>query len=249
MKRTDSNAAISRFLCRRVSAPAFALAATIGALSSGPAYAASDYHPNINPALFQAQVDNPYFPLKPGTTYHYTEKSEEGLNKNDVTVTRDTKMIMGVPCTVVHDVLMRNGKQVEDTLDWYSQDKDGNVWYFGEDTKEYDESGKFITEGSWEAGVKGAQPGILMRGHPIVGEELRIEYLRGVAEDKGKVETLHDQPITVPAGTFKDVLRTAEWSDLEQGTEYKWYARGVGVVREKSEKNEWTILQSITQDP
>ena len=120
-----------------------------------------DYHPAIDPANFTHVINNPYFPLKPGTTTVFTEKEGRETRENKVTVTHDTKTIMGVKCVVVHDTVSLDGKLVEDTLDWYAQDKEGAVWYFGEATKEFKAGGRVITAGSWVAGVNG-QPGVMI---------------------------------------------------------------------------------------
>ncbi len=147
-----------------------------------------------------------------------------------VTVTDRTRTVMGIEAQVVHDVVTEDGKLVEDTYDWYAQDADGNVWYLGEDTKEYD-AGTFVgTHGSWEAGVDGAQPGILLPADPEVGQAYRQEYLEGEAEDRGRVLSL-DERAQVPFGSFEDVLKTEDTTPLEPGLrEHKFYAKGVGPV-------------------
>lgn len=190
------------------------------------------YSPNIDPANFVAKVDNEYFPLKPGTTYVYEGKTEEGTERNEVTVTGDTRQVMGVDCTVVWDRVWVDGKLAEGTYDWYAQDKAGNVWYFGEDSKEY-ENGKVVsTKGSWEAGVDGAKPGIIMQADPRVGETYRQEYYEGKAEDMAKVLSLNESA-TVPYGSYDHLLLTKDWNPLEPGVvEQKYYARGVGNVLE-----------------
>jgi len=206
----------------------------------------ADYHPQIDPANFQTAVDNPYLPLVPGTTFKLIEKLGRHTRENEVTVTSDKKVIMGISCTVVHDVVREKGELKEDTYDWYAQDKQGNVWYFGEDTKEYHGPNKVDTEGSWEAGVGPNQPGIIMPGEPKIGEIFRQEYGPGHAEDMGQV-VAHGQVVTVPAGTYRDCLKTKEWSLLESGHENKWYAKGVGVVRTVSTDKEVAVLVSVTR--
>ena len=187
------------------------------------------YDPPIDPARFVAAIDNPYFPLAPGTTCRFRSTDDEGDAEVTVTVTPSTRVVMGVTCVVVHDFLTRNGKIVEDTFDWYAQDREGNVWYFGEDTKEY-ERGRVSTAGSWEAGVRGARPGIVMMAHPKVGDSYRQEYLAGSAEDMSETLAL-GETVTVPAGTFTNCIRTREWTPLEPGVaEQKTFAPGVGVV-------------------
>ena len=155
------------------------LVAAVNSALSGCAY-----NPVIDPPT-SSPASPIYFPLEPGTTFHYASQSED----IDVTVTHDTKVILGVTCTVVHDVVTEDGETTEDTFDWYAQDRDGNVWYFGEDTRAFD-NGHVSTEGSWEAGVDGAKPGIAVEGQPQVGDAYRQEYYAGVAEDRGEGEAL-----------------------------------------------------------
>ena len=216
------------------------------AASPGRVAAGGDYHPAIDPTNFQATVDNPYLPLVPGTTFKFIEKQGKRISENEVTVTHDSKVVMGVKCVVVHDVVKEKGVLEEDTFDWYAQDKQGNVWYFGEDTKEFHAHGKVSTEGSWEAGVDRNQPGIIMPGRPEIGEPYRQEYGPGHAEDMGQVVAVNDS-VTVPYGSFTGCVRTKEWSLLEAGSEKKWYARGLGVVRTESEAKEVAVLVSVTQ--
>jgi len=203
-------------------------ASIIGCVAMGLKKA--DYNPKIDPAEFSSTVDNPYYPLVPGTVLKYREVSEGRTLDNIITVTHDTKMVMGVKCVVVHDVVMEDGKIKEDTYDWLAQHKDGTVWYFGEDTKEYKAGGRVSTEGSWEGGIKGAQPGILMPANPKPGPPYRQEYGKGVAEDMGQIVAT-DETVTVPAGTFNGCVKTKDWSLLESGHEFKWYAKGGGVVK------------------
>jgi len=204
------------------------------------------YRPNIDPANFQTRIDNPYFPLVPGTVYRYVERAGRDSSVDVTTVTSDTKTIMGVPCVVVHDQLTHKGQVKEDTFDWYAQDKEGNVWYFGEDTKEYLPGGRVKTEGSWTAGEGKNMPGIIMKAKPAPGVSYRQEYSPGNAEDMAEIMALHEK-ITVPYGSFDDCVRTKEWSLLEAGTEKKWYARGVGVVREESTEHEISTLVAVTK--
>jgi len=186
---------------------------------------------DIDPADFVLQIDNEFFPLKPGTTFLY-EGSKEGVpTSEEMYVTHETKQILGVTTTVVHHLAFEDGVLVEDTFDWYAQDNDGNVWYFGEDTKELDENGNVIsTEGSWEAGMNGAQPGFIMKGDPKKGDRYNQEVAPGVAEDKAQVLSL-DEEASVPYGSFDNVLLTKEWTPLERGVvEQKYYAEDVGFI-------------------
>jgi hypothetical protein len=145
-------------------------------------------------------------------------------------VTSDTKKVMGVECVVVDDRGWENGKLIEQTYDWYAQDKEGNVWYFGEDTKEY-ENGKVVsTKGSWEGGVDGAKPGIMMQSNPKMGQSYRQEYYVGKAEDMAKVVSLNVSA-TVPYGSFDHVLVAKEWTPLQPGfSGKKYYVRGVSPL-------------------
>ena len=196
-----------------------------------------------------AEVTNPYFPLSPGTTFHYTGERDGIPSTDDMEVTRQKKLILGVRCTVVHDRVFADGVLSEDTFDWYAQDTNGNVWYFGEDTKELDSNGNVIsTEGTWLAGVNGAQQGIIMEAHPKVGDRYRQEFAAGVAEDLAQVLSLN-KSACVMYGCFDDLLMTKEWSPLEKGvTEHKSYAPGVGFILVDNVKggDEHSELVSIT---
>jgi hypothetical protein len=203
------------------------------------------YRPRIDPANFVAVIDNPYLPLRPGTTLIYEGMSGGEREVVKVTVTDDTKDILGITATVVRDRVFVEGKLAEDTFDWYGQDRQGNVWYLGEDTKEY-ENGKVVsTEGSWEAGVDGAQPGIIMLGDPQPSDTYRQEFYEGEAEDVARVLAL-DESVTVPYGSFDGVLRTEDWTPLEPKIrENKFYARGIGVVFERLVRGGKEVLRLV----
>jgi hypothetical protein len=184
---------------------------------------------------FTAKVDNPWFPLRPGTTYVY-RGGKDGKPARDVfAVTRRTRVVGGVRCVVVHDRLYLRGRLAERTSDYYAQDAGGTVWYFGEDTAELGPGGDVTsTEGTWHAGVDGARAGIFMPAHPRVGERHRQEFLRGHAEDHFQVVSL-DARVAVPFGTFDHALRTREWTPLEPGViDSKHYVRGIGEVAERT---------------
>lgn len=175
------------------------------------------------------EIDNLYLPMTPGTTFIYEAETEDGLEVNEVWVTSDTKEILEVTCTVVLDRVWLEGELTEMTYDWFAQDKYGNVWYFGEYTEEY-EDGEVSTEGSWEAGEDGAEPGIVMEADPQPGDSYRQEYCEDVAEDMGKVLRLNAS-VSVEYGDFEDCLKTKEWTPLEPGVvEHKYYAPGVGLL-------------------
>ena len=166
----------------------------------------------------------------------YEGKQGDGTERTVVEVTPDTKAILGVTNVVVHDTVSNDGTVTEDTFDWYAQDRAGNVWYFGEDTKEFENGVIVSTEGSWEAGVDGAKAGIIMKARPRAGVAYRQEYYRGHAEDFARVLG-KSESVTVPAGTYHDVLKTKEFTPLEPKLlEHKYYASSVGVVREVTVK-------------
>jgi hypothetical protein len=187
----------------------------------------------LDPARFAGvAIDHPFWPMAPGSRWVYRETDADGSEqKVEVLVTEQSKQILGITATVVHDVVTEDGELVEDTFDWYAQDLDGNLWYLGEDTKEF-EGGKVVsTEGSWQAGIDGAQPGIILPASPVVGMTYRQEYYAGQAEDAGAVVSL-DERVTVPFGTFDGVLGTRDFTPLDPDVvEHKSYARGVGLVQ------------------
>ena len=211
----------------------FAAAVTCALAFQGGAPAASDCTPVFAPANFVAVVNNPYFPLPPGRTWVY-EGTKDGQPQTDtVTVTADTKVILGVTATVVSDVATtRDGTLLEKTFDWYAQDRDGNVWYLGEDTKAFGKNGKVDTSGSWQAGVNGAIPGIIMEANPQIPDAYRQEYQPGVAEDTAWVVQVGGG-VTVPYGKVRNILVTLEATAIEPGSyDRKVYAQGIGIVSE-----------------
>ena len=180
----------------------------------------------IDPARFSAHIDNPYWPMRPGTTWVY----REGDQRVEVTVTDRTRIVMGVETRVVHDLVTEDGVPVEDTFDWYAQDDDGNLWYFGEDTTEFEDGKPSGHAGAWEAGVDGALPGILLPADPDVGMTYRQEYYAGEAEDRAKVLSL-DESVSVPFGDYSGALMTEDTTPLEpEVVERKYYVRDVGPV-------------------
>lgn len=182
---------------------------------------------------FVQGVDNPYFPLEPGTVFTYKGKSPDGKVRETVSVTHRTKKILGAEATVVKDVTRLKGKLAEETFDWYAQDDGGNVWYLGEKTVEY-ENGKADPQGSWEAGKDGAQPGIIMPANPDVNDAAWQERYQGEAESTFWVISV-DASLSVPAGDYKGAVRTLEWSPLDPRTVgEKFYARGVGLIAERA---------------
>ncbi len=186
----------------------------------------------LDPANFSTRITNRFWPMKPGTRWVYRETDPSGASRRVVvTVTNRTKTLAnGVTARVVRDTVTENGTFVEDTIDLYAQDRAGNVWYLGEDTKEY-ENGKFTSSaGSFEAGVDGAQAGIAMPAHPKPGLRYRQEYYAGHAEDRAEIVAIGQQA-QVPVGHFKGVVMTRDLNPLDPThVEYKFYAPGIGPV-------------------
>ena len=227
-------------------------ASSPAATRSAPGWVLHDpYSPVVRSGNFVATIDNPYFPLTPGTAFHYKGVHENGKTPqaDDEFVTHKTKQILGVTCTVIRDVVSSHGKPIEKTFDWYAQDKDGNVWYMGEDTREL-QDGKFVkASDSWQGGVNGAEPGIIMPGHPRPGDRYRQEYYPGHALDQARVLG-QGGPQKVPYGSFKHTLLTVETSPrLDPGVrERKYYVAGVGDIKEHtvSGNHEQIRLVSVT---
>ena len=187
---------------------------------------------NLNPADFSADITNAYWPMKPGTRWVY-RNVEEGNPPQDVVVVATTetkKLANGITARVVRDTARAEGQLVEDTIDWYAQDKTGNVWYMGEQTAEY-ENGKVVSRaGSWEAGKDGAMPGIMLPALPQDGQKYRQEYMKGEAEDNGEVIAT-DALVQVKTGRYKSSVVTMDTSNLEKtAVEYKFYAPAVGPL-------------------
>lgn len=215
-------------------AMALALAASTPGCDGSSSPAGPDYDPGFEPAEFVAAVTNPFFPLVPGTRWVYQGESEDGIERVEVEVLAEKRNVAGVSATVVHDRVYVDDELVEDTFDWYGQDSEGNVWYLGEHSEEIEDGEVVSTEGSWETGVDGALPGILMWADPAahVGEEYRQEFYEGEAEDWGKVAGT-GRSVSVEFGDFEGCVETEEWNALEPGTrEAKWYCPQVGFVLE-----------------
>lgn len=188
------------------------------------------YNPEIDPANFVSGVDNPYFPLVPGTRYVYEAQTDDGIERVEVTVLRQKKKVMGVACTVVRDTVTLDNEVIEDTYDWFAQDKQGNVWYMGEASMEWDKDMVVSTFGSWEGGIDCAKPGIIMKAEPAVGDTYRQEYYPCIAEDMGIVLEL-DASYTTPYGSFDHCLVTEDFTPLDpEAVEQKVYAPGVGHI-------------------
>lgn len=209
-----------------------AVSAIVGVVACGDSLG-PDSTPPV-PTSLQATVTNPFFPLPLGRTLVYNTQTANGLEVDSVDVLAHPAGVNGFAVTEVHDRLYLAGSLTEDTYDWYAQDPDGNVWYLGEDTKEYDHGTVVSTEGTWQWGVHNALPGIIAWGdpQPMIGKLYRQEFDRGNAQDVGKVVAL-DQSVTVPYGTFTGCVKTEEWSTLESAPhETKFYCPQIGVALE-----------------
>ncbi|HEU5455994.1 MAG TPA: hypothetical protein VFU85_09960, partial [Nocardioides sp.] len=183
---------------------------------------------------FVEGIDNPFLPLEPGSRWVYKSGGVDAETIT-VTVTDDTRVVQGVTTTVVRDVVRdSDGTVVEETFDWFAQDAAGNVWYFGEDTTEYDDRSRPDHSGSWEAGIDGAQAGLVMPAQPRVGDGYQQENSPGLAEDRAEVLSV-DESVNVEFGSFTDVVQTEDTSPLEPGlVEHKYYAPGVGLILEQT---------------
>ena len=200
--------------------------------------------PEFNPADFTSSttIDNTYLPYLGGTVKSYgatfidVETGEEESERNDEFVTFETKTVAGIATVVVRDTAFDGDVMVEDTIDWYAQDDEGNVWYLGEFVinYEYDDEGNFTGtnfDGSWEAGVDGALPGWLMKAEPEFGAAYYQEFLPGEAEDEAILVGVNET-VDIEFGTFTDVIRFLETTVLEpEVAEFKSYAPGVGLVQ------------------
>src|SRR5262245_3015853 len=199
--------------------------------SAGPK--PKEWNPSIAASDFAAVVDNPYFPLPAGRTLVYRGQTKDGQETMEFEITGRTKNIMGINTTVVIERSTVNGQLVEVSENWFAQDNQGVVWYFGEATQTYVNGQPGSTAGSWEAGVAGAKPGIIMEADPQNGDSYFQESAEGVAQDMAQVMSSF-KTVTVPAGTYSNVLQTKEFSPLESGaSEFKSYAQGIGLILEE----------------
>jgi hypothetical protein len=216
-----------------VGALAFAATAVVMVTAPWASNGGSSYEPVLNPADFSTTIDNPYFPLPVGRVLVYRGVKDGQTQEDRVTVTDRTKLVAeGITARVVTDVATHDGNLLEKTEDWYAQDKNGNVWYLGENTAAYSSNGKVDTSGSWEAGVNDAEPGLVMEANPQIPDAYRQEFLVGQAEDTAWIVD-RGGSVSVPAGKFKDVLTTLEATRVEPGLyDKKVYAPGIGIVSE-----------------
>jgi hypothetical protein len=223
------------------------LVAALGCGDSSTEPESPPYNPLL-PTSWAPAVANPFFLLVPGTRAEFEGQTAEGTETVVVEVLSDTRVVNGVTATVVKDQVFLDGELIEDTVDWFAEDADGNVWYLGEYSQELENGQVVSTEGSWEWGVDGALPGIIMWRDPSahVGEEYRQEYYEEEAEDWGKVVAL-DQTVEVPFGTYTGCVQIEEWNGLEEGGhEHKYYAPDVGVVLEVGGSERLELVGLVT---
>ena len=207
------------------------------------------YQPDIRIADFPESTTftHPYFPYQQGSTYIYGGQSDEGTVRIELERTAVTRIIMGIICSGIQDKTWIAGQLLEESLDWYAQDKEGNIWFMGQELTNYNSDGIIINHnGSWEAGVHGVKPGIVMPAHPQPGLVYREEYFFNVAEDQAEIIAI-DMTIAIPLGTFENCLKIKGWTELDQEVlEYKYYAPGKGIIQELSVKeNEEIVLGEI----
>jgi len=196
-----------------------------------------EYNPIINPADFTTQITNPYFNMPVGKKMTYEAKTEEGTERIETLIPGWTKEVMGVETLVFWDLVYLDGELIEDTRDYIAQDKEGNVWYFGENVDNYVNGLLVDHSGAWLGGINGALPGILMKANPQVGDEYRQEYYKGEAEDVARVES-DNETVTVPAGTYSNSIKIFEWNPLESAGGYKYHSKSAGGTVLEEEEDE-----------
>jgi hypothetical protein len=229
-----------------VASPSSAAPASTSPSASKLAPIHGPYNPDIDPANFVRRVDNRYLPFIPGTSFHYTGVSGTTPQTDNEVVLHKTKRILGIRSTVVRDTVSEHGKPVERTFDHYAQDKQGNVWYMGELSLERQHGRLVKASDSWQAGVNGGKPGIIMPAHPRRGDAYRQEYYpAGKALDEARVLGQRGS-VTVPAGSFKRALVTLEGSPLERQKEKKYYVAGVGEVKEQAVKGLHEVFELVS---
>ncbi len=195
------------------------------------------YQPDITPVRFlnSTEITNTYFPAPVGKTYIYEGHTGDGLERIEEKRLTSTKTIQSIECVIVNFKAYLNGILIEEAFDWYAQDNDGTVWYFGEAVDNYNPDGTFKDHaGSWEAGVDGAKPGIIMPANPTLGLAYREEYYFNEAEDEAEITSVNLN-VSIPFGIFTNCIRTSNWTELEpDANENKFYAPGIGLVKEEN---------------
>jgi hypothetical protein len=251
-----------------VAAPAVAGLATGATAAGAPAPASYDTGPSspgceqpgpydlpqgdepveLDPADFSARIDHPFWPMRPGTVWHYVERSGGTVEKVTVTVTDRTRLVAGIRARVVHDVARVDGQVTEATFDWYSQDSGGSIWYLGEDTAEYEDGVVVSTAGSWEHGTDGGQAGVILPAAPRPGCSYREEFLPDEAQDEAMILS-RSETLETPTGIHRHVVHTANTTPLEPTLlENKFYARGVGPVLEVTLSPHWSRAELVRVD-
>jgi hypothetical protein len=204
-------------------------------LMLGPALAGQkpkSWGPEVDPANFIGGASNPYFPLVSGRTLLYRADTRDGTETLQIEVLGTGPTIMGVSTVEVIETATLNGQTIEIARNWFASDREGNVWYFGEATQDYDHGVPGSTAGSWQAGVNGALPGYIMKARPTKGDTYFQEFAPGIAQDMAMVMAT-GQNVTVPNASYSNVVVTKEWTPLEgNSTEHKYYAPGVGLILE-----------------
>jgi hypothetical protein len=204
------------------------------------------YDPVLDPSNFVDTIDNPYFPLPVGRTWVYRGTKDGQSQVDQVTVTDKTKVLLGITARTVFDVATHHGKLLEKTWDWYAQDRQGNVWYLGENTTHYLPNGHKDKSGSWQAGVADAKPGIIMEANPQIPDAYRQECRPGKAEDTAWIVNTQGS-VTVPYGTQRHVLTSLETARIEpKVVDQKVYAPGVGIVLERALSGETEIARLVS---
>jgi hypothetical protein len=246
---TIATVALAALMVAATSGLASTSAAAGGSASAPPSKLApihGPYTPSIDPAKFVGRIDNRYLPFIPGTGYHFQGVRGKTPQTDDEVVTHRTKRILGIRSTVVRDTVSEHGKAVERTFDYYAQDKQGNVWYMGELSLEKKNGRLVKASDSWQSGVNGGKPGIIMPAHPRRGDAYRQEYYPpGQALDEARVVGYRGS-VTVPDGTFRRPLVTLERSPLEPQTEKKYYVAGIGEVKEQVVKGHHEAFQLVS---
>lgn len=207
--------------------------------------AVEKYAPTIDPSDFSTDISNKYFSMPEGKKMVYESQTDEGIERTEVIIPGWTKTVMGVKTLVFWDRVFLDDELVEDTRDYIAQDKDGNVWYFGEDVDNYEDGQIADHGGSWTGGVDGALPGIWMKADPIVGDEYRQEYYEDEAEDMARVDAV-GASVSVPAGEFDDCVKIFEWTPLERSGAYKYHCSGAGATVLEEEGDERVALISLS---
>lgn len=200
------------------------------------------YAVDIDAADLTPDITHPLFPVPAGAKWVYEAQKTDGLEHIEVSVEPGTRTTWGAEARIVRDTVTENGQLIEDTWDWYAQDDNGNVWYLGEDTTEYENGVEVCKCGAWEAGVADALPGVNMQALPKVGQIYRQEYFAGKAEDIAEIVSL-DEKVVVPAGTFEHCLKVKEGSAIEPYEAFKYYCPGVGLALEEEEGERVELIE------